>query len=158
SSTSGVRKTSETGCRSFIVSKGIDLYSVGLDANELGEASSVAPSGVDLATKLVAITPPAPGLFSTTTALPIRPCNFVPTARMIASVLPPAGNDTMNLMVPVGNSSARAANPSGINPPTVIEATRSDHRVSISSSLYLLYLSVTSFLMCACQPLAKYWS
>src|SRR5215813_11120126 len=102
--TRGVRKTSDTGCRSFMVSKGIDLNRVGLDASELGEARSVAPLGVDLATNSVAITPLAPGLFSTTTGLPIRACIFVPMARMITSVLAPAGNDTMNLMAPVGNS------------------------------------------------------
>src|SRR5690348_3438227 len=94
SRTSGVRNTRDTGCRSFTVSIGIDLNSVGLDASELGEASSVAPVGADLATNSVAITPLAPGLFSTTTGLPIRACIFAPMARMITSVLAPAGNET----------------------------------------------------------------
>ena len=97
-----------TGCRSFSVSNGMDLNSVGLEASELGAASSVSPSGSALATSPAAIMPLAPALFSTTTALPSRGCILAATARMMTSVLAPGGKATRNLTGPEGKSSARA--------------------------------------------------
>ena len=84
------------------MSNGSALNSEGLEASELADASSMCPSGDDFATAAVAITPPPPARFSTTTGLPMRSCSFGAIARSTASMLPPGGNDTTTVIGPVG--------------------------------------------------------
>ncbi len=100
--TSGVRNSSATACRSRSVSNDRLFDSFGLAASELAEASSVSPSGGELATRAVATTPPPPGRFSITNGLPSRSCSLGAIARITTSMLPPGGNGTTNVTGPDG--------------------------------------------------------
>src|SRR5580704_10560878 len=99
---------SAVACRSLSVSYGNALTNVGLAASELAAANSVCPSGAAFTTSPAAKTPPAPARFSTTTALPNCSCSRPAIDRTTTSMLPPAGNDTMKVIGPDGNSAARA--------------------------------------------------
>src|SRR5205823_10614722 len=88
------------------------------------------PSGGDLATYAVAITPP-PARFSITTGLPIRSCSFGAIARRITSILPPGGNGTTKLIGPDGKFCAQAGAAAMKSAPTA--ADNSDRRIIIDT-------------------------
>src|SRR4051812_25111488 len=67
---------------------------MGLIACVSKHTSTVLPSGAARATKSVPTWLAAPGLFSTTTARPMRSCSFGCRMRAVMSVLPPGGKVT----------------------------------------------------------------
>src|SRR5476651_2419826 len=79
-------------------------------------SSRVWPSGGDLATSALPITPPAPDLLSTTTDWPQAACRCWPSSRPATSVVPPAAAGTTMRMGLVGRHgvSARAPAAAGI--------------------------------------------
>src|SRR5918995_1957823 len=66
------------------------------------------PSGGDLATRLAATTPPAPGMFSTTNGLPIESDNFAASNRASTSELPPGPAAAISRTVRDGYASSCA--------------------------------------------------
>ena len=69
----------------------------------------MCPSGVALATALVAIAPEAPGRFSTSTGWPSRSESLGWMMRATVSLPPPGAKGTMSVTGRVGNACAKAA-------------------------------------------------
>src|SRR5262245_32432820 len=64
----------------------------------IGPMSSMWPSGALFVTRSLAMAPPAPGRFSTTTCCPRRSASFSPSARETLSMPPPGGYPARNRM------------------------------------------------------------
>src|SRR6266513_2511233 len=90
--------TSATGARSFLVSKGSDLYSDTLIALGGAAMRSTCPSGALFATKSVPMLPPEPVRFSTMTGCPKASERRGLRARAVKSVIPPGGKVTTSLI------------------------------------------------------------
>jgi hypothetical protein len=108
------RATTATGFKSVIGSK-LPLSTCGTSVSTLlADIMSVWPSGGAASRLCTAITPPAPGLLSTTTGWPIWTDNWSASARATMSAVPPAGAGTMMrtglpLNAKAGAASANAA-------------------------------------------------
>ena len=101
--------TSDTGAKSFTGSNGRLLNSDFEIAVPLVRTSSVWPSGAAFITVDAAVTPPAPGWFSTTTCLPTRPVSFSATRRNVMSASPPGPNASTRRIGRSGNVAADCA-------------------------------------------------
>src|SRR4051794_27056768 len=86
----GVAPTCAMAAISLEKSYGSFAYSAGANASEIGQKSSVSPSGVAFAAAAVAIVLPAPGRFSTITGLPQSSLSRVASTGPTLSVGPPA--------------------------------------------------------------------
>ncbi|MOA26632.1 hypothetical protein D3C78_1474400 [compost metagenome] len=99
----------ETGAKSCEVLNGRVRNRLSLTAVALDISSKVWPSGSALATISPATMPPAPGLFSITTAWPSVSPIFWATTRAVTSATPPAPNGTTMRTGLVGKFCAKAS-------------------------------------------------
>ena len=129
----GVRISPMTGVKSLIGSKLTFWYRLGFAVKLLDVASSVYPSPGERAACSMPILPPAPGLFSTTTACPSRSPRRPAMVRTTTSTPTPGGNGTMILTGRFGQPVSVCACAKGVSSaPRPTAAVRAERRVSVA--------------------------